>query len=110
LMAPKLGSAIFTKSIIFWASCSPLLLRLSMHRATPSQPPRYFIKKALPSITPRPPGGVQSPSPSTRVESETTATVLPRLVSSNEASLLSLMLVEIFDTPGVYQMLNQLKP
>ncbi len=61
-------------------------------------------------MTPRPPEGVQSPSPSTRVESETTATRLPRLVRSKEVSLLSRMVVETLETPGVYQTLNQLKP
>ena len=61
-------------------------------------------------MTPSPPDGEQSPSPSTRVESETTATRLPRLESSNDASWLSRMVVETADTPGVYQTLNQLNP
>ena len=59
------------------------------------------MRKALPSMTPRPPGGVTSPSPSTLVESETTATRLPLLLSSNEVSLLSRMDVETMETPGV---------
>jgi len=65
------------------------------------------MRKALPSMTPMPPGGVQSPSPRTRVESLTTATVLPREVSSNERSASSRMPVDTEETPGVYQTPNQ---
>ena len=52
-------------------------------------------------MTPRPPLGVQSPSPSTRVESETTATRLLRLESWKERRLSSRMAVEMAETPGV---------
>ncbi len=61
-------------------------------------------------MTPNPPEGVQSPSPKTLVESLTTATKFPRLDRSNEASLSSRIIVDIFETPGVYHTLNQLKP
>ena len=88
----------------------PVLIPAVNAKGTASTPPRYFIRKAFPSMTPRPPGGVQSPSPRTRVESLTTATRLPLLVSSKEQSLLSRMMVETLDTPGVYHTLNQLNP
>ena len=81
-----------------------------MQSAVASTPPRYFMRKALPSMTPRPPGGVQSPSPRTRVESETIATRFPRFDRAKERSLSSRIVVETCDTPGVYQTLNQLKP
>ncbi len=61
-------------------------------------------------MTPRPPLGVQSPSPSTRVESEMTATRLLRFDRLYERRLLSRMAVETADTPGVYQTPNQPKP
>ena len=59
------------------------------------------MRKALPSMTPSPPEGETSPSPSTRVESETTATKLPRLLSSKDESMLSRIEVDTIDTPGV---------
>ena len=68
------------------------------------------MRKAFPSMTPKPPGGVQSPSPSTRVESETMATVLPRLVSSKDSSLSSRIAVDTRETPGVYQTPNHWLP
>ncbi len=108
--APTEGSSIFTKSMIFWGSCLPSAPFELMQSAIASTPPRYFMRKALPSMTTRPPGGVQSPSPSTRVESETTATRLPRFESANDWSLLSRIVVETFETPGVYHTLNQLNP
>ena len=108
-MAPKLGCTIFTKSMILSGWCSPFSSRLSMQSAVASMPPRYFIISALPSITPRPPGGVQSPSPSTRVLSLTTATMFERLLSWNERSLSSRMVVEMAETPGVYHALNQFR-
>jgi len=46
----------------------------------------------------------------TLVESLTTPMKLPLFESSYAASLFSRMVVETFDTPGVYQTLNQLKP
>ena len=81
-------------------------------------------------MTPRPPGGVQSPSPRTRVESLTTPIRLLLLDRAKEAlsnpgyssaplrfevpgmnhSWLPRMAVETRETPGVYQTLNQLKP
>ncbi|OQC43259.1 MAG: hypothetical protein BWX61_01274 [Bacteroidetes bacterium ADurb.Bin035] len=96
--------------MILSGSFSPFSFLLSIHNGTASMPPKYFIKNALPSITPNPPGGVTSPSPSTRVESLTTATILPRLLNSKDSSLLSLMRVLTALTPGVYHTLNQLKP
>ena len=81
-----------------------------MQTGTASTPPSTFIRKALPSMTPRPPGGDTSPSPSTRVESLTTATTLPRHDSSKDSSGLSRMPVDTADTPGVYQALNHWKP
>ena len=110
LTAPKEGWTIFTKSMILWGSCLLSGPRESMQSAVASTPPKYFIRKALPSITPRPPGGVQSPSPRTRVESETIATTLPRFDMEKEASLSSRIAVDTAETPGVYQTLNQLKP
>ncbi len=84
--------------------------RLFTQRARASKPPKYFISMALPSITPKPPEGPQSPSPRTLVLSLTTATRLPRLLSSQELSWLSRMVVDTAETPGVYQTLNQLNP
>ena len=110
LIAPKECWTIFTNSMILAGSFLPSLPRESTQRATASTPPRYFIRKALPSMTPRPPGGVQSPSPRTRVESETTPTRLPRLDRAKDRSLSSRMPVDTAETPGVYQTLNQLKP
>ncbi len=68
------------------------------------------MRKALPSMTPSPPDGVTSPSPSTRVESDMTATVLPRLFSSKLRRLSSRIAVEIAEMPGVYQTPNHPKP
>ena len=108
--APKLCWAIFTNSMIFAGSFLPSGPRESTQRGTASTPPRYFMIMAFPSMTPRPPGGVQSPSPKTRVESDTTATRFPRLERAKDASLSSRIVVETFDTPGVYQTLNQFRP
>ena len=110
LTAPKLCCTILTNSMIFSGWCLPLSSRLSIQRGTASTPPRYFISIALPSITPKPPGGVQSPSPNTRVLSLTTATIWALLLNRKEVSLSSRMVVETADTPGVYHTLNQLKP
>lgn len=68
------------------------------------------MSMALPSMTPRPPGGETSPSPRTRVLSLTTATRFPRLLSTSDASWLSRMAVDTRETPGVYHALNQLNP
>ncbi len=63
--------------------------------------------RAFPSITAIPPGGVTSPSPSTLVESLTTATVRPLQVWEKDTSTLSLMALETEETPGVYQASSQ---
>ena len=55
---------------------------VSSMMGTASTPPRYLKSRALPSITGRPAFGPMSPRPSTRVPSETTATVLHLLVYS----------------------------
>ena len=81
-----------------------------MHNGTASTPPRIFIRKALPSMTPRPPGGETLPSPSTRVESLTTATTLPRQESSNDSAAWSRMRVDTAETPGVYHALIHASP
>jgi predicted ATP-dependent protease len=51
-------------------------------RGTASTPPRYLNNSAFPSITGKPASGPMSPNPSTRVPSETMATVFPLFVCS----------------------------
>jgi len=58
---------------------------------------------ALPSLTGNPASGPMSPSPSTRLPSETTATRLARLVCSNDSSGSRSITLHDAATPGVYQ-------
>ena len=120
LTAPTEGANILTKSIILSGSFFPTATdvfpfsssrtRESIHNGYASTPPRYFMSMHFPSITPKPPGGVQSPSPKTRVESLTTATRFPLFEREKDASLSSRIEVEMADTPGVYQTPNQSNP
>ena len=53
-----------------------------MHSGNASTPANSLNSSALPSITGIAATGPMSPSPSTAVPSETTATVLPRIVNA----------------------------
>ena len=76
LMPPKEPAS---RATVFTISSTSLL---RMHRGTASTPPKALNRAHLPSITGMPASGPMSPSPSTAVPSVTTATVLPRPVSS----------------------------
>ena len=75
-MPPNVGAAAFTNATISSTSL------VSMHSGNASTPANSLNSSALPSITGIAATGPMSPSPSTAVPSETTATVLPRIVSA----------------------------
>ena len=66
-----------------------------------STPANSLNSIALPSITGIAASGPMSPSPSTAVPSETTATVLPLMVSAHAFGGSSLIAMETRATPGV---------
>jgi hypothetical protein len=74
-----------------------------------STPPRYLKRMAFPSMTGMAASGPMSPSPRTRVPSETTATMLALLVCSKTFSGWASMSRQAAATPGVYQMAKSLK-
>ena len=69
LIPPKEGARSLTVSMILSGSL------VSRHIGTQSTPPRYLNSMDLPSMTGMAASGPMSPRPSTRVPSDTTATV-----------------------------------
>ncbi len=76
LTPPKPGWISITVSMILSGSLVSSMIGQA------STPPRYLYSSALPSITGSPALGPMSPRPSTRVPSETTATVFHLWVCS----------------------------
>ena len=95
LMPPKAGAAARTKATI---SSTSLVATQSGKASTPAN---SLNSSALPSITGIAASGPMSPSPSTAVPSDTTATVLPLMVSDQARSTSSSMAVHTRATPGV---------
>ena len=87
--------------------CSGSLVARQIGKA--STPPRYLNKIAFPSITGSAAWGPISPSPSTRVPSETTATKLALLVCANTRSGCWAISRQGAATPGVYQIEKSLQ-
>ena len=79
LMPPNVGAAAFTNATISSTSV------VSMQSGKASTPANSLNSIALPSITGIAASGPMSPRPSTAVPSETTATVLPLMVSAQAA-------------------------
>ena len=77
LMPPKVGAAALTKATISSTSL------VSTQSGKASTPANSLNSIALPSITGMAASGPMSPSPSTAVPSDTTATVLPLMVSAH---------------------------
>ncbi len=97
LIPPKAGAIHLTA----WISSSGSLVSMVTGKA--STPPRYLNRIALPSMTGRAASGPMSPSPKTRVPSETTATKFPLFVYSKTFSGESAISRQGWATPGVYQ-------
>ena len=76
LIPPKEGAMSLTVSMIFSGSL------VSRQMGTQSTPPRYLKSMAFPSMTGMAASGPMSPRPSTRVPSDTTATVFHLQVCS----------------------------
>ncbi len=95
LMPPKVGAISFTVSMI---SCGSLVER-QIGKASTSANSLKSI--ALPSITGIAASGPMSPSPSTALPSETTATVLRLIVYSKAFDRSSAISVQTRATPGV---------
>ena len=95
LMPPKPGAAAFTNATI---SSTSLVSRQSGKASTPAN---SLNSIALPSITGIAASGPMSPSPSTAVPSDTTATVLPLMVSAHAFERSSWTAIDTRPTPGV---------
>ena len=95
LMPPNVGAAALTNATISSTSL------VAMQSGNASTPANSLKSIALPSITGIAASGPMSPSPSTAVPSETTATVLPLMVSVHAAVGSSAMAVQTRPTPGV---------
>jgi hypothetical protein len=95
LMPPKVGATHCTMRTI---SSTSVVSRQSGNASTPA---RSLKSIALPSITGIAAPGPMSPSPRTAVPSDTTATVLPLMVSAQADSGSSWMAEETRATPGV---------
>ena len=95
LIPPKPGAIAFTIATI---SSGSFVSRQSGHASTP---PNSLNSSALPSITGIAASGPMSPSPSTAVPSETTATVFCLIVRFQAASRSSAMALQTRATPGV---------
>ena len=96
LIAPKPGAIAVTAATI--SSTSVVARQIGQ----PSTPANSFNSIALPSITGIAASGPMSPSPSTAVPSETTATVLRLIVRLHAFSGSSAIASETRATPGVY--------
>ena len=96
LMPPKVGEIALTAAINFSGSFS------SSSMSKLSRPAKILNSSALPSITGLPASGPMSPSPSTAVQFEITATRLPLLVYLYTSSALSLISRQGKPTPGEY--------
>ena len=96
LMPPKAGAAAFAKATISSTSV------VAMHSGKAFTPANSLNSSALPSITGIAASGPMSPSPSTAVPSESTATVLPFTVSDHARSGDSWIATHTRATPGVY--------
>ena len=94
-MPPKLGARARTAEIISSGSWT------SRQMGTASSPPNSRNSRALPSMTGMAARGPMFPRPSTAEPSETTATKLPRAVSSQTASGLRTISRQGSATPGV---------
>ena len=95
LMPPNVGA---TPSTIRTISSTSVVFR---HSGKASTPASSLNSIALPSITGIAASGPMSPRPSTAVPSETTAMVLPLIVSVQADSGSSWMALETRATPGV---------
>ena len=95
LMPPNVGATALTKATISSTSL------VSRHSGKASTPANSLNSIALPSITGIAAAGPMSPSPSTAVPSETTATVLPLMVSVHALAGSSWIAVDTRATPGV---------
>ena len=95
LMPPKVGATAVTVATI---SSGSLVLRQSGKASTP---PNSLNSIALPSMTGIAASGPMSPSPSTALPSDTTATVLRLIVYWNALSRSSAIAVQTRATPGV---------
>ena len=95
LMPPKTGATAWVMSTI---SSTSLVARQSGKASTP---PNSLNRMALPSITGSAPPGPMSPSPSTAVPSEITATMLRLTVRFQIASGSFAIALETRATPGV---------
>ena len=95
LMPPNVGAAALTNATI---SSTSFVARQSGNASTPAN---SLNSIALPSITGIAASGPMSPSPSTAVPSETTATVLPLIVSAHAAERSWLIASDTRPTPGV---------
>ena len=95
LMPPKVGAAAFTNAMISSTSL------VSMQSGNASTPANSLNSSALPSITGIAASGPMSPRPRTAVPSETTATVLPLIVSAHAFVGSSWIAIETRPTPGV---------
>ena len=96
LMPPKVGAAAFTNAMISSTSF------VSTQSGNASTSANSLKSSALPSITGIAASGPMSPSPSTAVPSDTTATVLPLMVSAHALVRSPLIAIETRATPGVY--------
>ena len=103
LIPPKDGAMSLTVSMILSGSL------VSRQIGTQSTPPRYLNSMALPSMTGMAASGPMSPSPRTRVPSDTTATVFHLQVCSYTMSGLAAMSLQGSATPGEYQMAKSSK-
>ncbi len=95
-MPPNDGAIAFTVATISSTSF------VSRQIGKASTPPNSLKSIALPSITGIAASGPMSPSPSTAEPSETTATVLPRIVSAHARSTSCAIAMQTRPTPGVY--------
>ena len=94
-MPPNPGAIAFTIATI---SSGSFVSRQSGHASTP---PNSLNRSALPSITGIAASGPMSPSPSTAVPSETTATVFCLLVRFQASSRSAAIAWQMRATPGV---------
>src|SRR5574344_1205914 len=104
LIPPNEGARSLTVSMIFSGSL------VSRQMGTQSTPPRYLKSIAFPSMTGMAASGPMSPSPSTRVPSDTTATVFHFQVCSYTISGFLAMSLQGSATPGEYQMAKSSNP
>ena len=95
LMPPNVGAAAVTKATISSTSV------VSMQSGKASTSANSLNSSALPSITGIAASGPMSPSPSTAVPSETTATMLPLTVSDHARSGSAAIALHTRATPGV---------